>query len=283
MDRIKRNIYVTRNVEIKRDGNTLKVGDKKLPLSIVNNVFIIGNAKISRSAQNLILKNSKAIFFLNYKYDLVGILTPPFFKSDYSLRVKQYQKLNDIKLAKFVIEKKIIAIENYVGKSLNRYKEKLKSVNSIDEILGVEGSCSTYMFKKFREDLENIGITEFKKREYRPVKDRVNGVLSFLYSMYYAFLFSEVISLGFDPYAGIVHKKRGKHAVFVSDMMEDARVYLTKLAFLIIKEIYDDGFDGLYLNDEARKYVVKEFDDFILSYENSLLKEFSKVLLNDTI
>ena len=279
MDRMKRNIYITRDLEIKRDGNILKVGNKKLPLSIVNNVFIIGNAKITRSAQNLILKNSKAIFFLNYKYDLVGILTPPFFKSDYSLRVKQYQNLNSVELAKFVIEKKIIAIENYLKKSLNRHKEKLKSTNSLDEILGIEGSCSSYMFRKFRENLENIGITEFKKREYRPVKDRVNGLLSFLYSMYYAFLFSEVISLGFDPYAGIVHKKRGKHAVFVSDMMEEARIYLTKLAFLILKEIYDRGFDGLYLNNEARKYVVKEFDEFLISYENSLLREFKEKLL----
>jgi len=279
MDRMKRNIYITRDLEIKRDGNILKVGNKKLPLSIVNNVFIIGNAKITRSAQNLILKNSKAIFFLNYKYDLVGILTPPFFKSDYSLRVKQYQNLNSVELAKFVIEKKIIAIENYLKKSLNRYKEKLKSTNSLDEILGIEGSCSSYMFRKFRENLENIGITEFKKREYRPVKDRVNGLLSFLYSMYYAFLFSEVISLGFDPYAGIVHKKRGKHAVFVSDMMEEARVYLTKLAIFILKDIYPDGFDGLYLNNEARKFVIKEFDEFLISYENSLLREFKEKLL----
>lgn len=278
---MKRNIYVTRDLEIKRDGNTLKVGDKKLPLSIVDNVFIIGKAKITRSAQNLLLKHSKAIFFLNFKYDLVGILVSPFFKSDYRLRVKQYEKLNDIELAKFVIEKKIVAIENYIGKSLNRYKERLSKCTSLDEILGVEGSSSNYMFRKFKEDLEKIGIKEFQKREYRPVRDRVNGVLSFLYSLYYGFLFSEVISCGFDPYAGIVHKKRGKHAVFVSDMMEEARVYLTKLAFLILQEIYKDGFVGLYLNDEARRFVLKEFDEFILSYENSLLKEFKNKILND--
>jgi len=280
---MKKNIYVLRDLEIKREGNTIKIENKKLPLSIIDNVFIFSKAKITRSAQNLLLKHSKAIFYLNGKYELVGILTSPFFVSDTRFRVFQYKNENNIELAKVIVNKKIKAIEEFIDKKLDDFKNRLNEAKKLNEVLGVEGSVSVLMFEKFKKEIEKLGIKEFKKREYRPVRDRVNGLLSFLYSLYYAYLFSEVISIGFDPYFGFLHKKRGKHAVFVSDMMEEARVYLTRLVIFILKEIYPDGFDGLYLNNEARKFVIKEFDEFILSYENSLLKKFKNISLNDTI
>jgi len=133
-------------------------------------------------------------------------------------------------------------------------------------------------YKKFKEELQDIGIDEFKKREYRPVKDRVNGLLSFLYTLYYSFLHSVVVSEGFDPYIGFLHIKRGRHLAFVSDMMEEARIYLTKLAVEILEEVYPDGFDGLYLDYETRKIVLKKFDNFIETYENTLLKEIKEKL-----
>ena len=275
---MKRNLYITSNQDITRTNNILKIGDKKLPLSIINNLFIIGNCKLSQGAKTLLLKNSRAIYYLNNRYELIGILQPPVFDSDYKIRLLQYKNRDNLELAKFIVLKKIEAIEDYINKSLNRYKLKLENVNTLNEILGVEGSSSIYMYKKFREELQNIGIDEFQKREYRPVKDRVNGILSFLYTLYYSFLHSVVVSEGFDPYIGFLHIKRGKHSAFVSDMMEEARIYLTKLAVEILEEVYPEGFDGIYLDYEARKIVLKKFDNFIETYENSLLKEIKEKL-----
>jgi CRISPR-associated protein Cas1 len=275
---MKKNIYITSNQEITRTNNILKIGEKKLPLSVINNLFIIGYAKVSQGAKNLLLKNNRTIFYLNNKYELIGILHPPIFSSDYRVRLLQYENRNNLELAKFIVLKKIEAIEYYTNKSLKRYKEKLDTITNLNEILGVEGNSTIYMYKKFKEELQDIGIDEFKKREYRPVKDRVNGLLSFLYTLYYSFLHSVVVSEGFDPYIGFLHIKRGRHLAFVSDMMEEARIYLTKLAVEILEEVYPDGFDGLYLDYETRKIVLKKFDNFIETYENTLLKEIKEKL-----
>jgi CRISPR-associated protein Cas1 len=275
---MKKNIYITSNQEITRTNNILKIGEKKLPLSVINNLFIIGYAKVSQGAKNLLLKNNRTIFYLNNKYELIGILHPPVFNSDYRVRLLQYENRNNLELAKFIVLKKIEAIEYYTNKSLKRYKEKLDTITNLNEILGVEGNSTIYMYKKFKEELQDIGIDEFKKREYRPVKDRVNGLLSFLYTLYYSFLHSVVVSEGFDPYIGFLHIKRGRHLAFVSDMMEEARIYLTKLAVEILEEVYPDGFDGLYLDYETRKIVLKKFDNFIETYENTLLKEIKEKL-----
>jgi len=275
---MKKNIYITSNQDITRSNNILKIGDRKLPLSVINNLFIIGYAKLSQGAKNLLLKNNRTIFYLNNKYELIGISHPPIFSSDYRVRLLQYENRNNLELAKFIVLKKIEAIEDYTNKSLKRYKEKLNTTTNLNEILGVEGNSTIYMYKKFREELQDIGIDEFKKREYRPVKDRVNGLLSFLYTLYYSFLHSVVVSEGFDPYIGFLHIKRGRHLAFVSDMMEEARIYLTKLAVEILEEVYPDGFDGLYLDYETRKIVLKKFDNFIETYENTLLKETKEKL-----
>lgn len=276
--KMKRNIFITRELEIKREGNVLKIDDKKVPLSVVDNLFIIGRAKITRSATNLLLKNSRAIFYLDHKYELVSMVTPPTFSSDYRLRLKQYENFESLELAKFIVQKKIKAIEKFTQRSLQRYIDKLETVESMNELLGVEGVASTYMFKKFKEMLAEEGIDVFKKREYRPTKDPVNGLLSFLYTLYYSFLFSVVISEGFDPYVGFLHKKRGKHSAFVSDMMEEARIELTQLAYEILIEIYPDGFEGNYVSQESRRLVLKKFDTFILNHENTLLKEIKEKL-----
>ncbi len=84
--------------------------------------------------------------------------------------------------------------------------------------------------------------------------------------------------VGFDPFIGFLHQKRGTHAVFASDVMEEARVYLTFLSLDILEKVYENGFDGLYLKKEARKEVLRDFDRFILNYENSILKKFKESL-----
>jgi len=275
---MKRNIYVVRNIEIKRDSNTLKLDNSKIPLSIVKNLFVIGNGKVSKSAQNLLLKNGKTIFYLSGRYQLLGILSPTFYSSDYKVRLKQYSRGRDLELSKYIVKSKIEAIERFVGRSLYRHIKKLEDCKSLNEILGVEGIVSTYMFSKLKKELEAYGIFDFKKREYRPVKDRVNGVLSFLYTLYYSYLFAEIVSEGMDPYIGFLHIKRGRHAAFVSDMMEEARVELTELSIEILSEVYNDGFDGLYLTNDARRILLNKFDEFVQWYENSLFDGFKELL-----
>ena len=274
----KYNLYITQKLELKRDGNLLKIDDKKVPISVVKNLFVLSRAKISTSAVNLLLKNSRSIFYFNNRYELTGVLTPPTFKSDYRLRLKQYENSHSLALAKHIVLRKIESMEVYTNRSLQRYKEKLESVTTHNELLGVEGSASTYLFDTFRKKLQEQGISEFKTREYRPVKDRVNGVLSFFYTLYYSYLYGEVIAEGFDPYVGFLHIKRGTHAVFVSDMMEATRVELTQLAYETVVEHYEDGFEGLYLTYEARREALKRFDIFIVGYKNTLLEEIKEKL-----
>jgi len=267
---MKKNLYVLSNKELKREYNTLKIDNKKIPISMIANVYVFSNAKITRSAKNLLLRNKRSIFYFNKRYELVGIFSSGFFNNYVNRRIKQYENMNNLEIAKKIVEIKLKTIEKTFSTKLP--ERNFDEIKSYKELLGVEGFSSTIMFDVFKKELKKLGIKEFKKREYRPVKDRVNGLLSFLYTLYYSFVFGELSALGFDPYVGFLHRKRGNHAVLCSDVMEESRVYLTKLALEILKEIYPDGFDEIYLNNESRKNVILEFDRFLINYENSILK-----------
>ena len=274
---MKKNIYVISNYTLKRDGNIIKIDNSKIPISLIHNIFIIGKATISRSAQNLLLKNNKMIFFLDNQYRLIGILSKTIYDSDYNLRLKQYQKAQNIKIASFIVKKKIEAIAKTTQKSMDRYLKKIDKVSSINELLGIEGIASNYMFAKFKERLEENGIYEFSKRSFRPAPDRVNALLSFLYTLYYSLAYAMLIGEKLDPYIGFLHTKRGKHAACASDIMEEARVYLTFLAIDILKEILEE-FNGKYLTYKGLKKVLNHFDNFVQNYQNNLIKEIKEML-----
>ncbi len=274
---MRKNIYINEG-EVKRDGNALRIWERKIPLSLIENVFLFDRVKMSLSARNLLLRNKRMIIYMNGKYELEGVLLPEFLRSDMRRRIWQYENRESLDLSKFIVLKKIEEIERSFGLELGIMKAKLRNANKLNEVLGIEGNASKYMFEIFKKELRKRDIKEFVKRAYNPPPDRINGLLGFLYTLYYSYVFSEIIANGFDPYIGFLHQKRGTHAVFASDVMEEARVKLTFLALSILDKVYPDKFEEKYLSLEGRREVLREFDKFIEKYENSILKEFKDMV-----
>jgi len=280
-------LFVTKPIKIVRESKMLKLeGEehlKKVPVNLIKGVFLFGKAELTRGARNLLLENNKDIYFFNHKAEFMGVLSNAKLKSNYRYRLLQYKNIENLEVAKFIVQKKIETIEEWSKKSLQRYKEKLKIASNLNEVLGVEGSSSLYLFAKVREILNSKGI-EFEKREYRPVKDRVNGLLSFAYSMYYGFLHTIALDEGFDPYIGFLHKKRGTHMAFVSDLMEEKRVLLTHfvVTLLVNQKIVNDDFDELFLNWEGRIKFLNYFVEMLARVDHysfvNELKDFLQKL-----
>jgi CRISPR-associated protein Cas1 len=163
--------------------------------------------------------------------------------------------------------------------SLNRYYTKVYDSTTTDQLLGIEGAVSSYMFKKFKERLNNNGIQDFKKREYRPSHDKINMLLNFSYTIYSNLLYGILLNDGFDPYIGLYHKKRGSHHAFVSDIIEPQRASITWfiLKLFINKILVESDFDGIHLTKDGRVKFLLEYSKFIDEL-TSQSKEFIDVL-----
>ncbi|MRJ02047.1 MAG: CRISPR-associated endonuclease Cas1 [Epsilonproteobacteria bacterium] len=275
---IRKDIFLIRESEMSRSGNLLKIGTHKIPISLVNNVFILSGAVISRGARKLLLKHGRAVIYLNSYYQMEGILLPNRFDSNYRKRLNQYLRHGELQLARVIVAHKIDMIEKYVNRSLDHYRERLAQAEGYRSILGVEGGVSNYMFQIYKRELERLDIWEFQRREYYPPPDRINALLSLLYTLYYGALYAQISGEGLDPYIGFLHVKRGRHAAFVSDMMEGARVELTFLSLQILPHIYPDRFEERALDYEGKKMVLSLFSRFMEGHTNHLYNQFKELL-----
>ena len=269
-------LFITKPVTLIREAKTIKIVEdddtsfkKRVPINLIKSVYIFGNANLSASARNLLLEYGRDIYFFSHKGEFRGVLHNAKLKSNYKNRLIQFTHINNLEVAKLIVEAKIDEIEKFLKTSLNRYKQKLKEAKKLNEILGIEGQVSSYMFSKIKELLKEVDI-EFKKREYNPPTDIVNSALSFVYSLHYAFLHTIVIERGFDPYIGFLHKKRGTHMAFVSDLMEGYRVVLSAFVVTLFRKklITKDDFEDIYFTYEGRKKFLRFYIEFLEKIDN---------------
>ena len=269
---MKKNLFISQKATLSRDVKSLKITldekEVKIPLGIIEHIFIIGSQiNLTNSARNMLLEHNKSIFYYSSSYKMQGVLSNTKLQSNYRNRLLQYEAFNQksLKIAKFIVSKKIESMMGvfklpYLSKSIQKSFE----IEKITELLGVEGYATTQMFKKFKTFLEIKNINDFTKREYHPTKDKVNGILSFTYTLYSNLLYGLVLSEGYDPYIGFLHKKRGTHHAFVSDIIEFDRADLTLFVLKLFTYEYlnNTHFEDIFLNKEGRKLFLEHFNNF---------------------
>ena len=101
-------------------------------------------------------------------------------------------------------------------------------VDSLPELLGVEGTAAARYFRSFAAMLnESASDSEFsfdfETRNRRPPKDPVNALLSFAYSLLVRSWTVTLTAVGFDAYRGLYHQPRYGRPALALDLMEPFR------------------------------------------------------------
>jgi CRISPR-associated protein Cas1 len=119
-------------------------------------------------------------------------------------------------------------------------------------------------------------------RNRRPPLDRVNGILSFLYTLLLHDCVSAAEGVGLDSQIGFLHALRPGRPALGLDLMEELRaLFADRLALTLInrKQITSKDFEArpggaTYLNDEGRKTVV-------VAYQKRKQEEFHHPVLDE--
>lgn len=152
-------------------------------------------------------------------------------------------------------------------------KELLRMIpecKNLQELLAFEGSAAKAYFGIFNElILQQKEDFIFLDRSRRPPLDKVNALLSFLYSLLAHETASALETVGLDPYVGLYHQDRPGRASLALDMMEELRpVMVDRLVLSLInrKQVNAKGFiqkesGGVIMDDSTRKIVIKSWQD----------------------
>lgn len=141
--------------------------------------------------------------------------------------------------------------------SMRRLQDDL----DLDAVRGIEGDAARVYFEAF----DHLIVREkdhffMRGRSRRPPLDRVNCLLSFLYTLVLHDLRSALESVGLDPAVGYLHRDRPGRAGLALDLMEEFRPMADRLALSLVNLgqlqagdfVFSDS-GAVRMSDAARK------------------------------
>lgn len=140
----------------------------------------------------------------------------------------------------------------------------------LDALRGVEGDAARRYFDALallvRADLRDAFPMDSRSR--RPPRDRLNALLSFIYSMWMNDCRSACEAAGLDPQVGFLHALRPGRAALALDLMEEFRPLADRLALSLINRNQVDAASfaereggAVMLEGDARKAVVVAYQE----------------------
>lgn len=142
-------------------------------------------------------------------------------------------------------------------------------MQSVEEVIGVEGYCAQSYFSVFNKLITNKKVSfTFEFRTKRPPLDPINAVLSFVYTLATTEFAAALETVGLDSYIGYCHKLRSGRVSLACDLVEETRCLAERfvLTLLNLQIINENDFEhqasgAVWLNDEGRKKVLSRWQE----------------------
>lgn len=147
--------------------------------------------------------------------------------------------------------------------------DKVFNAESVEEIIGIEGSCAQSYFSVFDKLITNEKVPfSFELRTKRPPLDPINALMSFVYTLATIEYAAALETVGLDSYIGFCHALRSGRSSLACDLVEEARCIverfvITTLNLQIVGERdFEKQISGaVWLNDEGRRKVLTRWQE----------------------
>lgn len=282
----------TQGAYLAKESETVLVrveGETRLRMPILNLAGIVcfGNVRCSPFLMGLCAKRQVAISFLTERGRFLAAIRGPT-SGNVLLRREQYRRSDDearcLEIARPMIAAKVANSRSVIVRALREQNglpnasalrqaaaslrasvHEIQQATSLDILRGLEGQAARSYFAIF-DDLichQKDDFT-FQGRNRRPPLDRINALLSFLYTLLRHDISAALECVGLDPAVGFLHRDRPGRPGLALDLMEEFRPYIADrlaLSLIHLKQIRGDGFKisesgGVSMDDETRKTVL---------------------------
>ena len=227
-------------IKVQRESQRLKITDYKgkiireVRLAALEALWVFGRISLTPPAIHALLRRNIPVFFFSLSGKLLGKLSSPMGKN-IELRILQFEKFEDkdfklsiasrIVVGKIRNQRKLLVRHKANADLLSPYLEKAAKAQSIEELMGIEGTASKIYFGELGKLFSKAGFS-FQGRSRRPPKDPVNALLSLGYTLLLGRIWGVVEAAGFDPYLGFLHTPDYGKPALALDLMEEWRAPL---------------------------------------------------------
>lgn len=318
-------VYVqAQAANVRLEGERLVIQAKGEParearLSNTSHVSLFGGVNMTMPALRTLMDRGIPVLFFSYGGWFAGQALGHDSKN-VELRLAQYAATQDrercLHLARGFVSSKVLncrtllrrnhATPNAVALSeLKQLARKARFADSLETLLGIEGTAARRYFAEFSGMLTGSGQEHFdlEGRNRRPPRDPVNALLSFCYSLLSKELLLALRAVGLDPLLGFFHQPHFGRPSLALDLMEEFRPIIADsvvIGALNTRVIQADDFiraaGAVSLTPPARKRLIMAFErrmdqlvthpvfDYRISYRRVLevqARLLSRVLLGE--
>lgn len=289
-------LYVTtQGAYLNKEGETVVVSVERetrlrLPIHTLGSIVCFGQVTCSPFLLGHCAEKDVSVSFLtSYGRFLARVQGPV--AGNVLLRREQYRQADDLtasaRLARMFVLGKVANCRTVIARAQRDHAAKLDTEalgltisqfaklaqrllrdGVLDEIRGLEGRAANDYFSRFNDLIvAQKADFVFTGRNRRPPLDRVNCLLSFLYTLLYHDARSALESVGLDPAVGFLHRDRPGRLSLALDLMEEFRPVLAdRLALSLINlgQVKKKGFHiaesgAVLMDDDTRKVLLVEY------------------------
>lgn len=284
---MKRNYYIFKSGELHRKDNTIQIifdGNEKksIPIEDVDSLYIMGEDTLNTKFINFVASKGVVLHFFNYYGFYTGSFYPKEQLNSGMLLVKQVEYYSN-KQQRIYLAKEILKAGSYgIYRNLRYYNERgkdlaeeIKAINSLREslekqdeitkIMGVEGNIRERYYRGF-DKIVNQEIN-FEARVKRPPDNMINSMISFVNTLIYTTVLSEIYHTQLSPLISYLHEPGTRRFSLSLDIAEifkpligDRLIFSLLNKNQITEKDFEKDLNYLYLKDNARKVILQEYD-----------------------
>jgi len=259
----------------------------RLPIHTLDGIVCFGNVTCSPFLMGFCAERNVTMSFLTEHGRFLARVQGPV-SGNVLLRRQQYRNADDpcfsAAMARSFAAGKVFNCRTVILRALRDHNDKVDEaamrdtagrLNSIlmhlqqdltlDSARGFEGEAAKNYFGVF-DQLITSQKTDFffRERSRRPPLDRMNCLLSFLYTLLLHDVRSALESVGLDPAVGFLHRDRPGRPGLALDLVEEFRPFLAdRLALSLVNlgQVKTKGFEisesgAVLMDDDTRKTVL---------------------------
>jgi CRISPR-associated endonuclease Cas1 len=293
---MKKTFYLFNPGVLERKDNTLKFtpitesdngveeygSPRYLPIEDINEFYVFGSLKISSSLLNFLGQKDVALHFFDYYENYTGSFMPKDGLLSGRMILAQTKFFMNKKLRIEIARSFIVGAAHNMKKNLQYYNrrgrdmedimknidlftDKLESVGSVEELMGVEGMIRQYYYDAF-----NLIINDFEmgSRTKQPPQNEVNALISFGNMVCYSLCLRSINQTQLNPTISYLHTPGERRYSLALDIAEIFKpIIIDRVIFKVLnkREIQSKHFDNklnkCLLNDSGKKIFVKAIEE----------------------
>ena len=280
--------YVYNNGDLRRKDNTLQFtnaeGEKKdIPIERIDDIYVMAEMTFNSTFLSYLSQYGITMHFFNYYNYYTGSFYPKEKLLAGQLLVKQVEYYADhgrrMVLARKFIEAaadniyRNLRYYNGRGKDVSGYmsevndlRKKIPGTESVEELMGIEGNIRKQYYAAWNVIIDQE--IHFGKRVMHPPDNMINSLISFVNSMIYAKILSEIYHTQLNPTISYLHEPGVRRFSLCLDVSEVFKPLIgDRLIFSLLnrKQITEDSFtkelNFLHLKKEASALISRELEE----------------------